>query len=399
MDKGGLIVGKDQVLGVQVTAVAEGTVAFRAVHLQRQRGGMHVRGVLEGEDPLALKERFGTRVPIALCIDTDRCVHRVLPRRLEPDEAVRTAFANAPVDELATSVREGNDSTAVSMARIAVVNTIIERFHELGFRVVRTSIGPWSLLSLQAMLAPEAHEWHIGGHHFTFTDGALRAYARSAEKEEATFDPGGEELPQRLALAFATAWDHLLGAPDQHDRALPAVASAVQEEKARYRYEIGLVASVLLLLGLMAAERWAASRLDRLQQQLQVSATEHSRDLEAVEQLRIRVQGLEEVQRTLGEGERQGLAWQAAHLIKDVPAGIVLDRLAMDPLVRPLKEREPLDLRKGTTAIEGRCTNSAELDRWMEQLRRTTGVRGVRLLNYAMQPREGLARFELELDR
>lgn len=397
MERGGIIVGQGEVIGVAVHAVTAEALVLAHVHLHRRKDGVHVRAQGEATDLAGLAATYGTRIPVALTMDTDRCVHRVLQRTGEPDELLRQAFPNAALDELSTSVWKAGPATGLSMARRSAVTEVVARFHALGFRVVRVSIGPWALLGLRALLGEEAEAWSSGGHSFTFDDGLLTAHAATRTTEGPTIQLDADRIEDRHALAFAGAWAHLVPTAERQDTPLPEVVAAQREERARYRYERGLLVAAVLFVLVIGGERAVAYQLARSRSTLKSSATTQARDREALEALRANVQAMEGIGEELGLGRSDGLALQAARVAATVPSGIRLDRLVEHPLRGPLKEREPLATERGIVRVSGTCRDAGALDAWMSVLKGTAGLSTVKLLGYSIDPETSTPRFELEL--
>ena len=100
MDKGGLYIGAGHVVGVAAQANEARAMVYTYAYLQRKGEQMLLRGTGEASSIEALLKAIGTRVPIALCLDTPRCVHRVLHSTGTPEVLVAQAFPNAPLTDL-----------------------------------------------------------------------------------------------------------------------------------------------------------------------------------------------------------------------------------------------------------------------------------------------------------
>ena len=85
-------------------------------------------------------------------------------------------------------------------------------------------------------------------------------------------------------------------------------------------------------------------------------------------------------------------------MLDAVPAGILLDRLQVDPLVKALRERERVTTQRGVLRIEGHCTDALVLNQWMEHLKKIAGLRDVRLVAYAADATNARPSFQLDID-
>lgn len=395
MEKGGLIVGKGHVLGVAVHTVDAERIQLSYVYLQRKRDGVHVRAQGIAGSPQELAAAVGPRVPVALALDTDRCVHRVLERSGTPEELLRQAFPNAPLDELVTSLWTTGSSTGASMARRSAALDVIERLRNAGFRVVRSSVGPWGLLHLRALLDEHQAEWRLGGYAFTMDGDAVRRIVRE-DQALRPLDLDGERVEAEHALAFAAAWEHLSPAAERLDAPMDELRQDQQQERARQRYEAGIVAVLLALVVVVGGERIIAAHLQHVQASLQVSVSAHTKDMEDVAALRQRVAELERLDGPLADGKER-LSLQAARIAASVPTGIRLERLMERPLRTPLKEKLPMEVAAGIVDVHGACADAHVLDGWMTALKQLPGITSVKLLAYAVDAEDGRPRFQLEL--
>jgi hypothetical protein len=397
MDRGGIIVGKKQVLGIALHEWTGEGIRLSHVHLHQRGNRVHVRDQGDTGSLTALVKKYGTRIPISLVIDTARCVHRVIDPVGEPTSILQQAFPNAPLDQLATSIWRTDNRAGVSMARRDMVKGILHQFSSHGLRVVRSAIGPWGLLGLRSLLNSEGSEWRMAGHTFTFTDGTLTGHVICQEDTEATFTLDTEEVNGSHAMALMAAWEKLSPPNERHDVDLPEIVLAKKEERARLWYEHGLLIGCAIIGLLIGGERFAAHRLDLVQQDLKTATHDQAKDMEATKELEARMVTMEKLGQLIGTQGGDGLALHAARIISTVPAGIRLDGLAVDPLLNLPKEREKLTVETGLIRIQGTCANAGLLDQWTATLRGLRDGPTVRLLSYTVDPEDNLPHFELQL--
>lgn len=392
MERGGLIVGADQVLGV----VMDGPGPLHFVLLRRTARQVKLLAHGTTDDAGALAAQCGTRVPVALALSGPRCIHRVTNASGEPVQRLGAAFPHAPLDQLFLDGRTEGGGTGVSMVRREQVAAAVEGLRTSGFRIVHRTVGPWPLLGLRALLAPDSSEWQCGEHRFRFQGADLVAHERDASNGATEkVEIGGDLVPPTHVLAWAAAWDHLVPGPQRLPEQDDDLAPDRRQEKARIWYERALVATVLLLMVLLGADQTfkhlagpqgAAAGQDRRAAWL------------AVDSLRQLVTDRRTLMAGLDEAPHDGLALRAARLVTEVPAGIELDRLWADPLQAPLREREEPQIRKGTTLVEGTCTDAVLLNTWVRSLHQRPGISGIRLVALTPGERDARPRFTLQID-
>ncbi|HMQ77080.1 MAG TPA: hypothetical protein PKE21_13605 [Flavobacteriales bacterium] len=395
MDKGGPYVGAGHVLGVSVQTGTGGPV-HRWVHLVRGRRAVHLRGHGEAANAQELIRQVGTRIPMALCIDHERCVHRVVPAEGSAEDQVRRAFAGANVAEVCVSLRVLEGSTGCSMMRRAEAVAIVKALADAGTRVVDLRIGPWDLLSLKALLPEGSGPGASADTWVGLRDGAL-VLERNAVGPDRSLDLGGDRLPAAHALAFASAWCWLFPGPGRTMMHEDLLAGARSEERARLWYERALLAGLAMILVLVAFEAGLAHRVDR-EKAVEDGAVQRLADLRAaVEDARAELAAGQALAEAMGAHEAGRLAARAAAIAQLTPPSIRLDRLAVDPVRGAPVQKEPLEVERGVVRIHGRCADAALLNSWMDSLRSRPHAGTVRLLGYRPATDDGGPEFELEI--
>ncbi len=391
MERGGLIVGTDQVLGV----VVDGSGPLHFVLLRRTARQVELLAQGTADDAGALAARCGTRVPVALALAGPRCIHRVTNATGDPVQRIGAAFPHAPLDQLFLDGRTEGAGTGVSMVRRDQVAAATEELRTHGFRIVHRTVGPWPLLGLRTLLAPDSSEWQCGEHRFRFQGADLVAHDRDVDHYATdNVEIGSDLIPRTHALAWAAAWDHLVPGPQRLPEQDNDLAHDRRQEKARIWYERTLVAAVLLLLVLLGADQ----TFRHLAGPQATAGQQHRAAWLAVDSLRQLVADRRALVAGLADPSDGGLALRAARLVAEVPAGIELDRLWADPLQAPLREREEPQVRKGTTLVEGTCTDAVVLNTWVRSLHQRPGISGVRLVSLTPGERDARPRFTLQMD-
>ena len=397
MDKGGPYVGAGHVLGVSVQTGTGGPV-HRWVHLVRGRRAVHLRGHGEAENASELIRQVGTRVPLALCVDHERCIHRVVPDEGSAEEQVGRAFAGANVSEACVSLRAKEGSTGCSMMRRGEAGAIIKSLGRCGGRGGGLRRGPWDLLALEALLPKGTDAVTASGTWVGLRDGRL-ALERSPSGPATSIDLEGERLPATHALAFVTAWCWLLPGPGRTMLHEDLLTGARAQERARLWYERMLLAGLGVILFLVAFEAGLAHRVDR-EKAVEDGAVRRLADLEvAVEQARAELVAGQALASAMGLEGGGRLAARAAAIAAHTPLPIRLDRLVVDPMRSAPEDREPLVVERGVVRIHGRCDDAALLNSWMDSLRTRPGTGTVRLLGYRPTADGGGPEFELEIGR
>lgn len=363
MEAGGLYIGTDQVIGV--VHRGEGLALWYA-HLRRKGDKVDQLAFGEAADVPALVKAVGTRVPWVVVFDGLNVVHRVVHAAGSAQDALAAAFPNAPMDQLLVSGHTSGEHHGFSMIRADRSTPVRSAMQAVGARVVDLFVGPWNLLELAPLVDATSFHQGIGGHCFILADQALVEHHRT-EIPPGLRRIGDVEIAEEATLAWAAAWAYLV--PSVHRVAPlgdPCAADRVQE-RARVRYErvlLGTAACILLLLAVDIGLRWSTDATGAAQA---TARDQHTAALAEVAALQEQVAERASLLAQLGAAQQGALAERMALLLADVPLGIRLDRVQVEPLVTPLREREPMELHAGRTLLEGTCGDAGLLNTWGER--------------------------------
>ena len=398
MDKGGLYIGAGHVVGVAAQANEAGAMVYTYAYLQRKGEQMLLRGTGEASSIEALLKAIGTRVPIALCLDTPRCVHRVLHSTGTPEDLVAQAFPNAPLTDLRVGQWRMGQGTGLSMVRASEVRQVLEELVGQGARAVSLHIGPWALLGVLPLLGDLPLERTFGQHRFRFEEGSLADLERSTGVQQPELHIGEDRIPGAHALAFATAWSHLVPSADEIVTTDALVTDGQRQEKARRGYEGWMLGALAIMLLLLTGEQLLSRSLSDRRHLLEGSGADRAALARQVEEEKALLAERTALAQSLGLNAARRSAVLAAELASTVPDGIRLERLAVDPLSGTLKEREPAVFEHDAVLLRGTCSTTAALNTWMDTLRRHAPGRTVRLLGYSTDAQHPEPVFEISLE-
>lgn len=385
-----------QVIGVAVHEDAE-KPALRYVHLKRSRNELRIVKTGTAADAEELKLACGTRVPVVVVLDSPRCLHRVMNDSGALEELVPKAFPGALLDDLHVSGWTEGSGTGVSVMRRNGSSDIITALRAASFRIISIHVGPWGLLHLRPLLGIANDHGLVAGHVFMFTEDNLTGSAHGTGIST-TIRFGTDELPSTHALAMAAAWEYLLPAAQRMDDLDPSCALDLSEETARAWYERGLLALIAVLLLLVGIDQGLRAHVAHISRNSKYSAQEQVALVERVSNLRAQTRAKENLARQLGVMGGERYAIRAQRVLAHVPPEIVLDRVVLDPLKKPLREREAPIADIEHIRIGGTCTDGKALHAWLNELRMTTGIRAVRLERFTNETKGRRSVFEIEVE-
>lgn len=397
MEGGTSLVVRDQVIGVSIHSDGD-RPELRFLRLQRKKNEIQILGQGIAVDAVDLKRRCGTRAPVVIVVNTPRCLHRVLPESAPLDLMVQKAFPGASLEQLHVTAWTEGTTTGLSMMRRESCVAICSSLRSCGSRIVRVSIGPWILLHLRPLL-PESsgNDPEVAGNVFAIQDGKLLAPPTTLD-DTGTFKIGMDEIPNSHALAIAAAWEYLVPAVQLQYLNTAEEEQDRLEEKARIRYEWGLVGLAAILLLMLIMDQGIKTWINDQQEESTFSLNDQTLLRGQVEELKEQLAAREAMAMEFGLVGSEPFALRASRLLDQVPKEIQLDRMMLNPLTSQLKDNERPSVEIRHIRLKGSCTDGNVLNAWMNTLRKVEGVVDVRLIAFSTDIPGKRPVFEIDLE-
>ncbi|MBL7955932.1 MAG: hypothetical protein JNJ91_12905 [Flavobacteriales bacterium] len=396
MEGGTTLILHGEVVGLSITTDGERPV-LHYVRLKRTRREVRIVAMGEAEDVAALKKACGTRAPVALVVHTARALHRVVPAQGDLVTLLAQGFPGAPLEQLLASGWRHGNAAGLSMMRRSAMAVMNDELRAAGYRIVARSIGPWGLLHLAPLLGKNGEEVSIGRHRFQLEAGSLTGYLEE-DTTALAVEIGDDRIPDTHLLAYAAAWEQLVPTAQRLQLADDGIRQDQREERMRLWYERGLVAVAVVLLLMLGTHVLVEADLRTANAASGASQGERQAISERIEGLRAEVSTRTELATQLGLGRKELLAARAMRILGDVPSGILLDRVSIDPLRAGLRERERPAVDVQRIRVIGTCTDGQVLNAWMHEIRQLPGVRNVQLSGYVTDARTPRPTFTLDLE-
>ena len=363
---------------------------MRYAYLQKKKGRIDLISQGEVENWEALKNKFGDRVSLAICLNTDKVLTRSVSGPNNIDPIIQSALPNVDTSSILVSALPGTDSHGVGLIRRDSVEELLQTAHSFGFRITTWVIGPWSLMNL-AHLIEQKDTISYGGWELTNKNGCIEAHKNSVKPD---LDLVGLQVNGEHVLAFSVAWQHLVGAVEIISNTNSITHTDVQEETARVRYEMGIVISVTLLVLLFISQLLVSNHLDGKEGSLNTSLAAHRSLQQEVQQLKNDANSKKQLVSSLGIDQKNMLTLSAWEVLQAVPKGIRLDKLIINPM-KKITKNKPIQTELGLIRVAGTCKDTKEVNNWMNMIRESELFSSVRLLSYSLD--EGVPNFEIEI--
>lgn len=370
------------------------------VVLKKKGKQVVIEKLVQGLDKLeSLNDHLAKNIPLAIAFTGKGILHR----RLAGDPAgdpklfLSKLLPNASLKDFHLQIFPGaQDEQLVSVLRKAAVDQVYDALSS--FSIVEYSIGPLAVINCLPLLSESYSELKFGNHVLHLQDNLPEdvQYSETHPGKE-VFNLGGQTIEAKMLPAFAAAFQELL--PEEQRAKAPAESLAFSKEDFLQKklFVAGgkaLLATVLLLLlgnYFLFSHYWSAK--GELESKLQVNggALANLRSLE--KQVEIKRVFLEQA----GLLNNSNHSYYADQLAAELPAEILLTRMNLAPRLK-LMEEDSIGFKPGLIKINGSCSQSIVLNKWLQELKAKKWLRSATLESYQQDKNMKQGEFEIALE-
>ncbi len=391
-----------QLIGVEVTREAGG-LRLQAALVVRKKGRLLLQeGAYELSGTDRMREVFPAGIPVAVCLTGRGIVHRLLPagQAAEGDALVPQVIPGADPIHFYHQQTPAGAQVMVSVARKEALDDLLADFETAGFRVLRVSLGPFSVAAFAPLFTgDDARELIAGPHRFTFSAGELSGYRTADTGSEPPGNPvirlAGEEVSRLLLPAFAQGAAVLAGTPvPQPETGRPDELGEYTHRLLFRRLAVPALAGVLVLLLVNAF------LFMHYTDQAAVLGTVDSRSIrQETDSLSHLLAARETLLRELlpHTDARPGIAVMAGSMIAGLPAAMLLEELSFYPPAAVRSGGRGKPVYRDAVRITGQCPDTESLQQWISYLRRQPWCSQAVLDTYRYDEKTDQGRFTITL--
>lgn len=375
MERGGLIIGNNQLLGIHAKPAGQDAWTFCWVHVRKSRAGVSVMD--QGADVqglAALVKACNTRIPVALVVQHERLLHKSWEGTFDAVRDLQQILPNARAEQLLVEVVNGTNGRTVSVARREHVEPLLAEMADAGFRTIEVFLGTTVVDAIDALRTGRSD------------DGAA----------DLTF--GEDRVQHRCVPAFAACWQTWFRPLEIESAACTAAPRARKEERLRKYYEKGVVALLAALMLMLCADMVLRRSVSSGSAGLALAKAEREQHEARMVVLQASIQERERVLASMGATAGAGRLKIIDAIAASVPGPVRLKELWAAPVVGAMRQNEPVITEAHKVVVSGTCSDATALAAWVGELGRMDGVHAARLAGLQQDRDVGAPVFRIELE-
>ncbi|MEM9023003.1 MAG: hypothetical protein AAGB22_04640 [Bacteroidota bacterium] len=385
--------------GVEAVLGTGDQVHYRFVVVKRNKQSLDI--TRKGEEYAsfeALAEALPKGPPVVLTLNGKGIIHRQLPEHETPDaQVVHQTLPNARIQDFYLQRYRGGTHLHSAIVRRSVLDAVLQQFESKGYRVVDVVLGPFSLVGIRPLIAPDATELVLERHQLRLNGGALEEYRQLKTAEDSSYILGDERLRATHLLPFAAGFEGFYPHPQRQPLEAPALGNARKEQQQKRLFEVAGWSVLLILFGALLVNFLLYDHYRQQKDTLQASLSLNQEQFERLTLLQQEFSDKQALVESTGVLSAPRLSYYADQLALSTPKRITLTELELHPLAKKIKQKEQINFTQQAIRLEGIALRSIDLNGWIQDLTDMEWVADVRLVNYSRDPKQNTGEFELNI--
>lgn len=388
-----------QHIGIELVLQLGGEPLLRGVSLVLSKGTVNVKDKWELEGLDKLPGKISGNVPIALAVNGRGILHKPITIQssdLDSDVSNLTSlFPAVNTEEFYIQRFQNKSIHYLSLARLAVIDSILNEIKEKGGNVITLSLGPFVVEEIapyiqvsNSRVEENPRAVLAGGFLLQVSKQGLSGIKPSSANilgdDGYKVTIGEDELEQEYLVAYAAAFSGLVGPSDS----LSLTAAPIQTNKEEYvqqkLFRAGFITVLTFFFLLLLTNFFVFAHFSEQNIELQASLLENESTLEQVGVLEQTAKEKEEFLSATGLLNSPRLSFYADRLAVTLPSGVRLSQLSFNPVrSKDIREQGKLSFETGTIAVSGSCRNPTDLNSWLRSIKGLEWVEKIEQQNYA----------------
>jgi Tfp pilus assembly protein PilN len=387
--------------GLEIQFLAGGMALHLVVLKQKGHELVIEKSVNNIESLDKLSNHLVKDIPIAVAFTGKGILHRriAIDPAGDPKMFLSKILPNASLKEFyLQTVPAVQDEQFVSLLRKSSADEIIEQLQQKQFSVVECSLGPLALINILPLLEQVDDELKFGNHSILIRDSFPEEISFSEEiSEKKIVLIGTQKIEAESLLAFAVAFQQLFSGDKHIEAKVESLISAKEDFLRKKIFKTGgkslLIFVFLVLLGNYFAFSHYWSEKNELESRVQTDGGALTKVREIEKQVEVKKSFLQQAG-LLGFSRD---SYYADQIAAELPNEIRLSCLNIAPRIK-LSEEDTIGFQTGRVEIDGSCSQSVVLNKWLQKLKTDQWVKNATLESYLQDKTMTQGEFEVFLE-
>jgi Tfp pilus assembly protein PilN len=347
-----------------------------------------------------ISEHLTNDIPLAVAFTGKGILHRRVA--VDPASDSKTvlskALPNASLKEFYIQmVSAVQDEQFVSVLRKSSVDATLEQLQNK-FSVVGCSIGPLSVINILSLLDETENKLRFGNHTIDLHNHLPEdIFFDEKFSEGQSFNIGGQKVEGKSMVAFSAAFQQLLSEEQRADATIESLISGKEDFLQRKLFKTCGIALLVTILFLLLGNYFVFSHYWKKKQELESKLQTDGGAFTDLRNLEKQVQLKRSFLEQAGLLNQTNHSYYADQIAAELPREIILTRMTLSPRLK-LPEEDSIGFKPGRVEIDGSCSQSVVLNKWLQNLKMKKWVRNATLESYIQDKTMTQGQFEIAFE-
>jgi len=381
--------------GISIWIKPDEEMVISFITLERKSDGIRILYKDSCKSLAEIKDSIPQKLPVYVSIDGKGVLHKLVESNSH-NNLIDQILPNARSDDFVIQeLSLKDDKKVISAARRSNIKAISNQINDLGFDVLKISLGPFSFVNIVTQFV-ERSIVIVPNYDLVAENGWLDHYVKN-ESINPDYDLiiDTNNIESQYIIPFTNSLLHFTNEDVLKNDFVNQNSQNKSFHFKRIFNLFGLSIIVLiftsLLVNYLLFESFRSKNQDLSQQ------IENNREiLNQIEELKMEIVKKEDLSRSDMHKENTFYAFYLDRIAKDIPINITLRKLCINPIQKQLANDQIMQFQKNKILVSGYTLSASFLDSWIRSLKKLSWIDEIIIKNYVDNNIE-TAQFDLEI--
>ena len=325
-----------------------------------------------------------TNWPIVVIINNDNVLTKSIHVETEQNDGtslINTAFPNINTEDFYYNIIKGTSSYTISICRKSFVDSILQEYTVLKFRVVNFYLGNLPAAGVTAYL--ENNDLYTSNAKISILNHQISEINTTESLVNNSYNINGIEIGSNYILSFSGALSPILGTPIHLTNTSNASENLLSSFKNTRFYNTflkgGLIFILLVLLGNFLFFNFYFENVKTLEDTAQLN----KKAKQDIILLKEQVEKSQKLTEDILKNNASKSSFYVNTIVHSMPSTLLLSEINYQPLQTRIKKEKPIVLDQNSIVISGVSNDSDAFSKWINTLETITWVNHVEVFRYS----------------
>lgn len=367
--------------GIEYNSNPEGTINIFGLSAVKKKEEFEIEKTFQTSSPGECTKSLPKNQHAFLSITGNQVLIKSTVNTGPAAKVVSSAFPNVDLNDFYFEILKNSSGSIVALCRRDQVHQIIISFEKHNITIIGFSLGFSSIQNLLGVI--ESKEIYLSSYNIT-TDGKKITSIEKAGKEqkEVTNTLSGTVVSSNFLLPLAAIFNYSAGNVHIVSNFDHRNLELTEEHHQKVFFRKGLVTAVTLLLVMLLINFMLFSGYHSELQQMTGRYEAEISQKQVYDETYDEVIGKEKIVENILNNSNSRSSFYLNRLVVSKPASVLLKEYGYQPLLKQVKEKEPISFEQNVIRIAGESKEKGDFSQWIKDLEESSWIREVKVSDF-----------------